>query len=694
MHQGGFQLQSDFEPTGDQPKAIRELTEGIRSGQRYQTLLGATGTGKTFTMANLIKETAKPTLIVSHNKTLAAQLFEEMRELFPENAVSYFVSYYDYYQPEAYIPQRDIYIEKDASRNAELDRLRLAATSQLLSRDDVIVVASVSCLYGLGSPAEYAKRVIALQKGMQLDRRPFLLGLSEMQYVRRDIDPERGSFRVKGDCIEVYPAYETYGIRIDLWGDEIDTLQLFDPLTGELLAEEERVYIFPAVHYVMPEEQKQHAVEEIREELDATVINLRSKGMLLEAQRLMGRTRYDLEMIQEVGYCSGIENYARFFDGRARGTRAFCLLDYFRSIPDRDQNDWLVLIDESHVTVPQIRGMFHGDRARKQTLVDHGFRLPSALDNRPLKLDEFEDLAPQVVYVSATPAQYELDKCDGVFVEQVIRPTGLVDPPVEIRSARSQVPDLLEECRARAARGERTLVTALTKRLCEDLANYLKQEGVRVRYLHSEIDTLDRLEIIADLRGGEYDVLVGVNLLREGLDLPEVSLVCILDADKQGFLRSTASLIQTMGRAARNANSTAILYADKVTPEMQAAIDEVGRRRVLQLEYNEVNGITPTTIEKAIRRGFEQELAGYRTARDAAGKREESEHDREELVRELEEEMLKAAKELQFERAAELRDRVETLRDPEGGEARRPETKAGMPGSRKGRTGPKKSRKG
>jgi excinuclease ABC subunit B len=694
MHQGGFQLQSDFEPTGDQPKAIRELSEGIRSGQRYQTLLGATGTGKTFTMANLIKETAKPTLIVSHNKTLAAQLFEEMRELFPENAVSYFVSYYDYYQPEAYIPQRDIYIEKDASRNAELDRLRLAATSQLLSRDDVIVVASVSCLYGLGSPAEYAKRVIALQKGMQLDRRPFLLGLSEMQYVRRDIDPERGSFRVKGDCIEVYPAYETFGIRIDLWGDEIDTLQLFDPLTGELLAEEERVYIFPAVHYVMPEEQKQHAVEEIREELDATVINLRSKGMLLEAQRLMGRTRYDLEMIQEVGYCSGIENYARFFDGRARETRAFCLLDYFRSIPDRDQNDWLVLIDESHVTVPQIRGMFHGDRARKQTLVDHGFRLPSALDNRPLKLDEFEELAPQVVYVSATPAQYELDKCGGVFVEQVIRPTGLVDPPVEIRSARSQVPDLLEECRARAARGERTLVTALTKRLCEDLANYLKQEGVRVRYLHSEIDTLDRLEIIADLRGGEYDVLVGVNLLREGLDLPEVSLVCILDADKQGFLRSTASLIQTMGRAARNANSTAILYADKVTPEMQAAIDEVGRRRTLQLEYNEANGITPTTIEKAIRRGFEQELAGYRTARDAAGKREQGEHDREELVRELEEEMLKAAEELQFERAAELRDRVETLRDPEGGEERRPETKAGMPGSRKGRTGPKKSRKG
>ena len=696
MHQGGFQLHSAFEPTGDQPKAIRELVEGVRSGRPYQTLLGATGTGKTFTMANLIRDTGKPTLIVSHNKTLAAQLFEEMRELFPENAVSYFVSYYDYYQPEAYIPQRDIYIEKDAARNDELDRLRLAATSQLLSRDDVIVVASVSCLYGLGSPSEYARRVIALEKGMQLERRPFLLGLADMQYVRRDIDPERGSFRVRGDCIEVYPAYETFGIRIDLWGDEIDSLQLFDPLTGELLAEEQRVYIFPAVHYVMPEDQKQEAVREIREELDETVIKLRSEGRLLEAQRLQGRTRYDLEMIQEVGYCSGIENYARFFDGRARGTRAFCLLDYFRSIPDRSEDDWLVLIDESHVTVPQIRGMFHGDRARKQTLVEHGFRLPSALDNRPLKLDEFEELAPQVVYVSATPGKYELEKTEGVVVEQVIRPTGLIDPPVEVRSARGQVPDLLEECRACSQRGERTLVTALTKRLCEDLANYLKEEGVRVRYLHSEIDTLDRLEIIADLRSGEFDVLVGVNLLREGLDLPEVSLVCILDADKQGFLRSTSSLIQTMGRAARNANSTAILYADTVTPEMQAAIDEVTRRRSLQLAYNEEHDITPTTIEKAIRRGFEQELAGYRTAREAVGRVNEEEHDVGELVRELEEEMLRAAEELQFERAAELRDRVEELKDPDGPRAGKGQgrTRAGEPGSRAGRTGPKKTRRG
>jgi excinuclease ABC subunit B len=696
MHQGGFKIKSDFEPTGDQPKAILELTEGIRSGRRYQTLLGATGTGKTFTMANLIKETGKPTLIVSHNKTLAGQLFEEMRELFPENAVSYFVSYYDYYQPEAYIPQRDIYIEKDASRNQELDRLRLASTSNLLSRDDVIVIASVSCLYGLGSPSEYAKRVIALQRGTQLERRPFLLGLAEMQYTRRDIDPERGCFRVKGDCIEVYPAYETYGIRIDLWGDEIESIQLFDPISGELLAEEQRVFIFPAVHYVMPEDQKAIALNEIREELDEAVLKLRSDGRLLEAQRLMGRTRYDLEMIKEVGYCSGIENYARFFDGRARGTRAFCLLDYFRSIPDRKEDDWLVLIDESHVTIPQIKGMYHGDRARKQTLVDHGFRLPSALDNRPLKLDEFEELSPQIVYVSATPANYELEKSEGVVVEQVIRPTGLVDPPVEVRSARGQVPDLVVESRKRAAAGERTLVTALTKRLCEDLANYLQQEGIRVRYLHSEIDTLDRLEILADLRSGDFDVLVGVNLLREGLDLPEVSLVCILDADKQGFLRSTSSLIQTMGRAARNANSTAILYADKITPEMQAAMDEVARRRERQLAYNKTHGITPQTIQKAIRRGLEQELAGHRTARDAVGKRDESSFDRDEVVREIEAEMLRVAEERQFERAAELRDQLFDLQNPDeaGSQKRKPPgKKAGEPGSRAGRTGRKSTRK-
>ena len=691
MAKANFQLKSEYEPTGDQPNAIRELTDGVLSGQRQQALLGATGTGKTFTMANVIQETGKPTLIVSHNKTLAAQLFEEMRELFPQNAVSYFVSYYDYYQPEAYIPQRDIYIEKDASRNADLDRLRLAATSNLLSRDDVIVVASVSCLYGLGSPAEYAKRVIPLSRGQTVERRELLLGLSEMQYRRRDIDPERGSFRVKGDCIEIYPAYEEYGIRLDLFGDELESLQLFDPLTGELLAEEERTYIFPAVHYVMPEDQKAQALLDIREELDATAIRLRSEGKLLEAQRLLGRTKYDLEMIEEIGYCSGIENYARFFDGRARGSRAFCLLDYFRAMPNRDANDWLVMIDESHVTMPQIRGMFHGDHARKKTLVEHGFRLPSALDNRPLKIDEFEDLIPQVIYVSATPAEYELNKTGGHIIEQVIRPTGLVDPPIEIRPARDQVPNLTQMCKDRAAKGERTLVTALTKRLCEDLAAYLDKEGLRVRYLHSEIDTLDRLEILNDLRTGEFDVLVGVNLLREGLDLPEVSLVCILDADKQGFLRSKSSLIQTMGRAARNANATAILYADTVTEQMQGAIDEVERRRALQLEFNEKHGLTPTTIKKAIRRGLERELAAHRVARDAVGKRDESTAVNEEHVKQLEEEMLAAADELQFERAAQLRDQIDALNNPDKATSSKG-TKAGRPGSRAGRTGPSRRR--
>ena len=690
MAEHSFELTSSFQPTGDQPGAIEELCLGVESGSLHQTLLGATGTGKTFTMANVIARTRKPTLIISHNKTLAAQLFEEMRELFPKNAVSYFVSYYDYYQPEAYIPQRDIYIEKDASRNPDLDRLRLAATSNLLSREDVIVISSVSCLYGLGSPDAYANRVIHLQRGSNLDRREFLLGLSEMQYKRNDFEPERGNFRVKGDCIEVYPAYEQYGVRVDLFGDEIESMQLFDPLTGEVLAEEQNVYIFPAVHYVMPEDQREQALEEIKEELDQTVLSLRSEGKLLEAQRLQGRTRYDLEMIQEVGYCSGIENYARFFDRRERGSRAFCLLDYFRAMPERDKDDWLVMIDESHVTIPQIRGMFHGDQARKKTLVEHGFRLPSALDNRPITLDEFEQIIPRSIYVSATPAAYELEKSEGHVVEQVIRPTGLVDPPIEIRPARGQVPDLVEQTRRRAERGERVLVTALTKKLCEDLAHYLEKEGLKVRYLHSEIDTLDRLDILADLRAGSFDVLVGVNLLREGLDLPEVSLVCILDADKQGFLRSQSSLIQTMGRAARNANSEAILYADTVTEQMKNAIEEVERRRALQLAYNKEHGITPTTIQKAIRRGIEQELSAHRTATEAVGKRAESEVDLDERVQELEKKMLEAADELDFELAAELRDRIEQMRHPEAHDEDAPKTKAGTPGSRAGRTGRKR----
>ena len=707
MPDSPFRLQSEFAPTGDQPAAIKELLAGIEAGKPSQVLLGATGTGKTFTMANVIQRLGRPTLLVSHNKTLAAQLFEELRELFPENAVSYFVSYYDYYQPEAYIPARDIYIEKDASRNDDLDRLRLAATSSLLSRRDVIVVASVSCLYGLGSPNEYARKTVMLEKGRTLDRRKFLLALSDMQYVRNEVDPVRGQYRVKGDCVEVFPAYEEHGIRIDLWGDEIEGLQLFDPLTGELLAEETRVFIFPAVHYVMPEEHKVSAIAAIRTELADRVEQLKGEGKLLEAQRLLGRTRYDLEMIEEVGYCSGVENYARHFDGRPPGARSFCLLDYFRhgfagshagegsGMPD----DWLVMIDESHVTLPQIRGMYFGDQRRKETLVDHGFRLPSALDNRPLKFDEFQELVPQVVFVSATPGPYELESTAGEVVEQVIRPTGLVDPPIEIRPARGQVHDLSELCRDRAEKGERVLVTALTKRLCEELTDWLERQGIKVRYLHSEIDTLERLEILTALREGEFDVLVGVNLLREGLDLPEVSLVCILDADKQGFLRSTSSLIQTMGRAARNANSLAIMFADKVTPQMQEAIDEVNRRREKQLAHNAEHGITPTTIKKAIRRGMEQELAARRTAKAAIGEQESDTYGRDELVGMFEEAMLEAARNLEFEKAAELRDRIERLKAmPEGGdltmeEAGGPRTKAGKAGSNAGKSRGKRGRK-
>ncbi len=695
MSRAQFNLVSPFAPTGDQPTAIEELALGLRQGRRQQTLLGATGTGKTFTMANVIQRAAKPTLIISHNKTLAAQLYEEMRELFPKNAVSYFVSYYDYYQPEAYIPQRDIYIEKDASRNDDLDRLRLAATSNLLSRPDCIVVASVSCMYGLGSPDEYAKKRTMIERGRPIDRRAFLLALSDMQYGRNDTAPTRGQFRVRGDCIEIYPAYEQHAMRIDLFGDVVDSIQIFDPISGEVLADELRAFIFPAVHYVMPQEQKSSAIAAIREELDARILVLRSEGKLLEAQRLLSRTRYDLEMLEEVGYCSGIENYARHFDGRAPGARAWTLLDYFRRRPDAEsEDDWLVIVDESHVTLPQIRGMYFGDRARKQTLVDHGFRLPSALDNRPLRFEEWQEIVPQVIYVSATPSAFELEQSGGVVAEQVIRPTGLVDPPISVRPARGQIPDLVEECKARAALGERTLVTALTKRLCEDLSTFLDKQGVRVRYLHSEIETLERLELLRELREGGFDVLVGVNLLREGLDLPEVSLVCILDADKQGFLRSRSSLIQTMGRAARNSNSLAILYADAMTPEMQSAIEEVDRRRAKQLAYNAANGITPQTIIKAIRRGIEQELAGQRTARSAAGKSRESSFDRDELVVELEATMLEAAHGLEFEKAARLRDEITKLKAlPAGTNVAKPggdkpqKAKAGMPGTRAGRKG-------
>ncbi len=651
-----FELVSDFEPAGDQPQAIAQLVEGSRAGKPYQNLLGVTGSGKTFTMAHTIATLNKPTLIISHNKTLAAQLYEEFRELFPNNAVSYFVSYYDYYQPEAYIPQRDIYIEKDASRNDDLDRLRLAATTSLSSRKDVIIVASVSCIFGLGSPEEYKKRVLPIERGQEIDRQEFLRGLTDLQYARSDFDFKRSTFRVRGDVIELHPAYQEYAYRIELFGDEVDALQLIDPVSGELLAEEDQLFVYPAVHYVMPEDQLDGAIDTIKLELDEQVMHLRHEGKLLEAQRLLARTKYDMEMMAEVGYCSGIENYSRHLDGRAPGSRPYTLLDYF---PD---DDWLMFIDESHVTLPQLRAMYNGDRNRKQVLVDHGFRLPSAMDNRPLQFDEIEQLWPQVVFVSATPGPYELGKTDGEIVEQVIRPTGLVDPEVEVRPASGQVADLYQLAKQTSDAGERTLVTTLTKRLAEDLSSYLAEQGLRTRYLHSEIETIDRVEILRDLRAGEYDVLVGVNLLREGLDLPEVSLVCILDADKTGFLRSQTSMIQQMGRAARNVNARVILYADKVTEAMQAAMDETQRRRVKQLAYNEEHGITPQTVKKAIRQGLELEVRAHRTAREAVGQ-SEKQYDATELAAKLEAEMLEAAESLEFEKAAALRDRIKQLKD-------------------------------
>lgn len=694
-----FQIVSDFAPMGDQPQAIREIAARVRQGERYSCLLGATGTGKTFTMANVIADLGKPTLIISHNKTLAAQLFEELRAFFPQNSVNYFVSYYDFYQPEAYIAARDIYIEKDASRNDDLDQLRLAATSSLLSRRDTIVVASVSCIFGLGSPLAYAQKVLTITRGSEISRRDFFLALTSMQYQRSEIDWKRGCFRARGDTIDIWPAYEKFAVRIELFGDEIEKVELINPTSGELLAEERQFFLFPAVHYVMPEDQLDVALNGIRSELDEHVLALRSQGKLLEAQRLMARTKYDLEMIDEVGFCSGIENYSRFMDGREPGERPYTLLDYFDFAPPRpsdgavdagpigdharrlgeeladapltptatqslrrNMNDWLLIIDESHVTLPQIRAMYNGDQARKKVLVEHGFRLPSALDNRPLRFEEFESMIPQTVYVSATPGPYELDRCGGVVAEQVIRPTGLLDPTVEVVGARGQVADVLERCRERTTRSERVLVTALTKRLCEDLTEYLDKQGLRVRYLHSEIETLDRVEILTELREGVFDVLVGVNLLREGLDLPEVSLVCILDADKEGFLRSTTSLIQQMGRAARNAQAQVVMYADRMTPSMQAAIEETERRREKQMAYNAEHGITPETIRKEIRRGIETELKARKQAR-AAVDSDEPLMDADILANELDAEMREAATNLDFERAATARDQLTIVRD-------------------------------
>ncbi len=648
---------SEMKPTGDQPGAIEQLTRKIRGGEKYNVLLGVTGSGKTFTMANVIANIGKPTLVISHNKTLAAQLYEEFKELFGENAVEYFVSYYDYYQPEAYIPQRDIYIEKDAARNDDLDRLRLSATTSLMSRRDVIVVSSVSCIFGLGSPEKYKEMVVPIRVGDYIDRDELLRKFVDMQYDRNDIDFRRGTFRVRGDTVEIYPAYEQFAYRVEMFGDAIEAVRLIHPTTGESLSSVESAFIFPAVHYVAPAETLERAAVSIKAELDSRLIELRNAGKLLESQRLAARTRYDIEMMVEVGYCPGIENYSRHLDGRAPGEKPYTLMDYFG-------DDFLLMIDESHATVPQLRAMYNGDRSRKEVLVEHGFRLPSAMDNRPLRFDEFEAFRKQVVFVSATPGPYELDLTGGEVVEQIIRPTGLVDPPIEVRPATDQVADLLVQIRKRVAAKQRTLVTTLTKRMSEDLSAYIEQEGFRCKYLHSEIDTLDRIDILRDLREGKFDVLVGVNLLREGLDLPEVSLVAILDADKEGFLRSETSLVQTIGRCARNVDAQVFLYADKITGSMQRAMDETNRRREAQLAYNAEYNITPRTIVKAIRSALTDQISARRTARQAVGASED-EYDREQVIAELEAEMLEAAEDLEFEKAAAIRDQITELKGKE-----------------------------
>ncbi len=661
-----FKLTSDYKPEGDQPRAIKDLNKGLAQGSRFQTLLGVTGSGKTYTMANVIANYGRPTLVISHNKTLAAQLYGEMRGFFPENAVEYFISYYDYYQPEAYVPTTDTYIEKDTSINDEIDRLRLKATSSLLSRQDVVIVASVSCIYGLGSPQDWKELLVFLDKGQEIERNEILAKLVDIHYTRNDIAFERGTFRVRGDVIEVIPAYEKQAVRIEMFGDEIENISIVDILTGEVVNTLDRVGIYPAKHFVTPHRRLQPAIEAIREELDDRLEYFRSHGKLLEAQRLEMRTKYDLEMMEEIGFCSGIENYSRYLSGRQAGERPFTLIDYF---PD----NFLIIIDESHVTIPQIRGMYHGDRARKETLVEFGFRLPSALDNRPLNFKEFESLIDKAILVSATPADYELEHSNGIIVEQVIRPTGLMDPKIIVRPVEGQIDDLVGEINKRAEENERVLVTTLTKRMAEDLTDYLAGVGIRVRYLHSEIDALDRVEILRDLRLGEFDVLVGINLLREGLDLPEVSLVAVLDADKEGFLRSETSLIQTAGRAARNVAGQVIFYADKITDSMQRAIDETNRRREIQMEYNKEHGITPTTIFKSV----EQVIGATRVADakpDSYGKKSKaveteflskwkqmSSAEKEEMIRALEYKMLEMATHMEFEKAAEIRDQIDLV---------------------------------
>jgi len=657
-----FKIVSDFKPTGDQPQAIEKLAEGVIRGLPHQVLLGVTGSGKTFTMANVVEKVQKPALVIAHNKTLAAQLYNEFKDLFPDNAVEYFVSYYDYYQPEAYLPTTDTYIEKDSSINEQIDRMRHAATTALFERNDVIIVASVSCIYGLGSPEAYHGMLLFLEQGQRIERNDILRKLVDIQYTRNDFDFQRGTFRVRGDVVEIFPAsYENTAVRIELFGDEIDAISEFDPLLGTPLQKLERIAVYPSSHYVIPDSRMKTAVDGIHEELRERIQYFRSVNKLIEAQRIEQRTMFDLEMIQEMGYCHGIENYSRHLSGRAPGEPPPTLLDYF-------PKDYLLFVDESHATVPQVSGMFNGDRARKQTLVDYGFRLPSALDNRPLNFEEFEARVNQTVYVSATPADFEVEKSKGRVVEQVIRPTGLTDPKITLKPVKGQVDDLLNEIRKRAETGERVLVTTLTKRMAEDLTEHYKELNVKVAYLHSDIDTLERVDIIRDLRMGKYDVLIGINLLREGLDIPEVSLVAILDADKEGFLRSSRSLIQTMGRAARNVNGEVILYAERITDSMRNSIAETNRRRHVQEGYNKEHGITPHSIKKNIqatlRTVYEQDYFTVPVDAEEAGEHVPTVN-LPALIASLERQMRAAAKELDFETAAGLRDKIKSLRQQE-----------------------------
>ena len=670
MAKAAFNLQAPFAPAGDQPRAIAELTKGLDRGDRFQTLLGVTGSGKTMTVANVIRNFGRPTLVLSHNKTLAAQLYGELKSFFTHNAVEYFISYYDYYQPEAYVPTTDTYIEKDASINEDIDRLRLRATSSLMERDDVIIVATVSAIYGLGDPRAYREQMVTLTKGQKIARDDILRSLVKIQYSRNDMGLERGTFRVRGDTVEILPAYEEQGVRVEMWGDEIERISKINPLTGDTIASLEKAAIYPAKHFVTSRPTIERAVGLIRDELAQRLTELRGQNKLLEAQRLESRTNFDIEMMLEIGTCAGIENYSRHLSGRSEGERPACLFDYF-------PEDFLVVVDESHVTLPQIGGMFNGDRARKLTLVDYGFRLPSALDNRPLMFDEFLSLTPRAISISATPAELELRLSEGAVVEQIIRPTGLIDPEIDIRPVRGQVDDLLNEIRIRERRGERVLVTTLTKRMAEDLADYLQQMGVRVRYMHADIDAIERMEIVRGLRLGEFDVLIGINLLREGLDLPEVSLVAILDADQEGFLRSDRSLIQTVGRAARNLNGRAIFYADRITGSMQRCLDETSRRRELQQAYNKEHGITPASVVKSV-----DQVRFITRVADARTEREEREREKGRrvaeagahygadnipaLIKELEAQMREAATNLDFETAARLRDELFELKAKAG----------------------------